>query len=157
MDRIEKLESDVQNYLCSRRIFRTVEVVVSLIFVVVLVALDNSILSIIACVACAILVPECFLAIRRNDVKIAIKNEKLIAEKEMEFYSFIKTQCEKFRNEFILKGSEKFVSDECKELVWKEEMGIGWLSTKIKEYEAKCNEAEETIKDLALIKRLVVF
>ena len=86
-----------------------------------------------------------------------IKDENLIAKKEIEFYSWIKSEFEKMRDEFISQGSMKFVSDECKKLVWKEEMGTGWLSVKVYESESKCDDARQTIEQLKSLKRLVIF
>lgn len=157
MERIEKLEQDVKSYLCSRKVFRILEILTSVIFIVLLIVLDNGVLNIIACICGVILIPECFLAIRRTETKMAIKNEKLVAKNELEFYSAMKAECEKIRNEFISKGSEKSVPDECKELVWKEEIGIGWLSLKMKNFESKCDEARQTMEQLESIKRLVIF
>lgn len=157
MDRIENLEQDVKKYLCSRKVFRIIEMLTSVILVVVLIALDNELLNIIACIGGVIIISELFLGIQRWEIKDSIKNEDMLAKKDLEFYSEMKGECEKIRNEFISKGSEKFVSDECKELVWKEEMGIGWLSLKMKNFESKCKEVKQIIEELKSIKRLVIF
>lgn len=155
---IKRLKLDVLKYLRLRKIFRAIEAIVSLIIIVVLLIIGEKVVNIVACIGGILIIPESFLAITRHEIKMAINDENLIMKKELEFYSEMKIEFEKIRNEFISQGSKKIISDECKRLVWKEEMGIGWLSTKIKEFEKKCSEAEQIIKNLKSIKkRLVVF
>ena len=158
MKGINKLELEAQKYRRLRKVFRVLEAVsIAALIIVFVYCASNPLLSIIGCLAAVVIVPESFLTANRSTLKASIRDEKLICERELEFYSAIKTECEKFRNEFISMGSEKFISDECNELVWKEEMGIGWLSTKIKEFESKYNEAQEITEKLESIKGLVTF
>lgn len=158
MERIEKLELEAQKYHRLRMIFRAFEAIAIVALIIVFVyCAGDPFLDIIGCLAAVVIAPESFLALNRSTLKASIRDEKLICERDLSFYSAIKTECEKLRNEFISKGSKKFISDECKELVWKEEMGIGWLSTKIKEFEYKCNEAKRITETLESIKELVTF
>ena len=158
MKGIKKLELEAQKYRRLRKVFRVLEAVsIAALIIVFVYCAGDPLLDIIGCLAAVVIIPESFLAVSRSTLKASIRDEKLICERELEFYSAIKTECEKFRNEFISMGSEKFISDECNELVWKEEMGIGWLSTKIKEFESKCNEAKEITEKLESIKGLVTF
>lgn len=154
---IKKLKLDVLKYLRLRKIFRAIEAIVSLIIIVILLIIGEKVINIMACIGGILVIPESFLAITRYEIKMAINDENLIMKKELEFYSEMKIEFEKIRNEFISQGSKKFVSDECKELIWKEEMGIGWFSLKIKDSESKCNEASQIIEKLKSIKRLVIF
>lgn len=157
MERIEKLEIEIRKYRRLRMIFRTLEAVsIAALIIVFVYSASNSLLDIIGCLAAALIVPESFLAVLRYVIKTSIRDEKLICERELEFYSAMRTECEEIRNDFISKGSENFISDEAKQLVWKEEIGIGWLSNKLKEFETRCKEAEKIIKDLAFMKRLVI-
>jgi hypothetical protein len=158
MEIIEKLKLDVRKYLHLRKIFRTIEFVcLAALFIVFLFSGGTDLIEIIGCFAAVSITLESLLAVQRNGIEITIRNGNLIANDDLEFYSKMKTEFEKFRQEFISKGSEKFISDGCQLLVIKEETGTGWLSMKIKEFEDKCNKAEQMIKNLKSIKRLVVF
>ena len=159
MDRIKKLELDVQKYLCLRKVLRSIELILlAALFVAFYFSNEVKLFEIIGCIVAILFAPEAFLSVYRKELRKAIKDENLIAEKELEFCSKMKTEFEKIKNDFITQGSKKFVSDECKQLVWKEEIGTGWLSIKIKEYENKCNEAQRIIRNLESIKkRLVIF
>ena len=158
MERIEKLELEAQKYRRLRKVFRVLEAVsIAALIIVFVYCAGDSLFTIIGCLAAVVIVPESFLAARRSIIRMSIRVEKLISEQDFRFNSVMKSECEVFRNEFISMGSEKFISDECNELVWKEEMGIGWLSTKLKEFESRCKEAKQTIERLESIKRLVIF
>lgn len=118
---------------------------------------DNTI-EILGCVVAVLIIPESFLLICRIGIRSSIKDRNLLANANLRFYMEMKADFEEIRNDFITQGSKKIISDKCKQLVWKEEMGIGWLSTKIKEFGEKCDEAEQIIKKLESIKkRLVIF
>jgi hypothetical protein len=159
MEVIKKLELELQKYLRLRKASHMFEFVcLAAIFIVFLYSGGGKVIEIISCVAAVIIVPESFLLTRRTILKTSIRDRKLLANNELDFYTEMKAEFEKIRNEFITQGSKNFVSDECKQLVWKEEMGTGWLSFKIKECEEKCNEAKQTIESLESIKkRLVIF
>ena len=62
-------------------------------------------------------------------------------------------------NEKIENGEANiYTAEEFKKLIWKEKNGIGWFSTTIKEFEKKCEEAQQVMKSLESIKkRLVIF
>ena len=157
MKRIESLKLNVEKYLRAIKIFRIGEAIVSLIVVVLFIKFCENIPYVFIGVAAVVIPVESFLAATRSEINIRIENEHLIVEKELGFYSEMKSEFEKFKNEFILKGSKDYISEECQELVWKEEMGIGWLSLKIKELETKCDEAQQNMKQLSSLKRLVIF
>jgi len=69
----------------------------------------------------------------------------------------MKAEFEDVRNDFITRGTAKFVSEDVRQLIWKEKRGTGWLSTKVKEFESKCEEARQSIDELKSLKRLVIF
>ena len=159
MESIKNLELELQKYLRLRKIFNVFEYVcLAAIFIVFLYSGGDNAIEIFGCVASVVIVPESFLLVRRCKIKASIKNENLLANRNLDFNIGMKAEFEKIRSEFIVQGSKKIISDECKQLVWKEEMGIGWLSTKINEFEKRCNEAQQIMKSLESIKkRLVVF
>jgi len=159
MEVIEKLKLKLQEYLRSRKIFRAIEFAyLAVLLIVFLFSGSGNLTGIIGCFAAVLIVLESLLAAHRNVIKIMIRDGDLVAKNDLEFYSKMKTEFEIFRKEFISKGSEKFVSDGCQLLVMKEEVGSGWLSTKIKEFEKRCNEAQQIIESLESIKkRLVIF
>ena len=158
MKRIEKLKLEVRKYRRLRRIFRAVEAVsIAALIIVFVYCAGDSLLSTIGCLAAVVIIPESLLAIGRSTLKASIRTEKLMCERELESYNIMKAEYEKIRDEFISKGLEKSVPDECKELVRKEEMGIGWLSLKVKNFESKCKEEKQIIENLESIKRLVIF
>lgn len=159
MEEIKELELEIQKYLRLRKIFHMFEFVcLAAIFIVFLYSGGDNAIEIFGCVASVVIVPESFLLVRRFEIKLSIKSRKHLANIDSDFYIGMKTEFEKIRNDFIFQSSENFISDECKQLVWKEEMGIGWLSTKIKEFEEKCDEAQQIMKSLESIKkRLVIF
>ena len=156
---IKKMELELKKYLRLRKIFSMFEFIcLSALFIVFLFSGGDKVTEIFGCVAAVLIVPESFLSVRRNAIKSTIRDKTLLTKRDLEFYSDMKLECEKIRNEFLAQGSEKFISDECKQLVWKEEMGTGWLSTKIKEFDKKCDDAEQIMKSLESIKkRLVIF
>lgn len=159
MEVIEKLELELQKYLRLRRIFHVFEFVcLAAIFIVFLYSGGDKIGEIIGCVAAVMIVPESFLSVRRSEIKASIKNENLLANAELDFCSKMKAEFEKIKGEIISLGADKSDVEEFRQLIWKEEMGIGWLSTKIKEFEKRCDEARQIMKSLESIKkRLVIF
>ena len=159
MEVIKKLELELQKYLRLRKIFHMFEFVcLAAIFIVFLYSGGDKAIEIFGCVAGVLIVPESFLLVRRNVIKSTIRDKVLLTKRDLEFYFDMKLECEKIKNEFLTQGSKKFISDECKQLVWKEEMGIGWLSIKINEFEKKCDEAKQIMENLESIKkRLVIF
>ena len=159
MEVMKNLELELQKYLRLRKIFSVFEFVcLAALFIVFLYSDSDKVTEIFGCVAAVLIVPESFLLVRRNVIKSTIRDKVLLTKRDLEFYSDMKLECEKIKNEFLTQGSKKFISDECKQLVWKEEMGIGWLSTKIKEFEKRCDEAQQIMKSLDSIKkRLVIF
>ena len=158
MNNLEKLNCDVQKYLRLRKIFRAVETSVSLIAIIILLNFDTDYRNIFVCVATILIVPESFLSVKRNEIKTSIKDEKLKANTELDLFSKMKSEFKNMKNDFITQGSKKSVSDECKQLVWKEEMGICWLSTKINEFEKECDKAQQVLENLKSIEeRLVIF
>jgi len=159
MEVMKNLELELQKYLRLRKIFSVFEFVcLAALFIVFLYSGSDKVTEIFGCVAAVLIVPKSFLLVRRNVIKSTIRDKVLLTKRDLEFYSDMKLECEKIKNEFLTQGSKKFISDECKQLVWKEEMGIGWLSTKIKEFEKKCDKAQQIMKSLESIKkRLVIF
>ena len=159
MEVMKNLELELQKYLRLRKIFHVFEFVcLAALFIVFLYSGSNKVTEIFGCVAAVLIVPESFLLVRRNVIKSTIRDKVLLTKRDLEFYSDMKLECEKIKNEFLTQGSKKFISDECKQLVWKEEMGIGWLSIKINEFEKKCDEARQILENLESIKkRLVIF
>jgi hypothetical protein len=156
---MKNLELELQKYLRLRKIFSVFEFVcLAALFIVFLYSGSDNVIEIFGCVAAVLIVPESFLLVRRNVIKSTIRDKVLLTKRDLEFYSDMKLECEKIKNEFLTQGSKKFISDECKQLVWKEEMGIGWLSIKINEFEKKCDEARQILENLESIKkRLVIF
>jgi hypothetical protein len=159
MEVMKNLELELQKYLRLRKIFSVFEFVcLAALFIVFLYSGSDKVTEIFGCVAAVLIVPESFLLVRRNVIKSTIRDKVLLTKRDLEFYSDMKLECEKIKNEFLTQGSKKFTSDECKQLVWKEEMGIGWLSIKINEFEKKCDEAKQIMGNLESIKkRLVIF
>ena len=159
MEVIKELELDLQKYLRLRKIFYMFEFVCLVaLFIVFLYSGGDNPLEILGCVVAVLIIPESFLLICRIRIRSSIKDRNLLANANLRFYMEMKTDFEEIRNDFITQGSKKIISDECKQLVWKEEMGIGWLSTKINEFEKRCNEAQQIMKSLESIKkRLVIF
>lgn len=159
MEVIEKLELELQKYLRLRRIFHMFEFVcLAAIFIVFLYSGGDKIGEIIGCVAAVLIIPESFLSVRRSEVKASIKNENLLANAELDFCAKMKAEFEKIKGEIISLGIHESDAEEFKQLIWKEEMGTGWLSTKIKEFEKECDKAQQIMKDLESIKkRLVIF
>lgn len=159
MEVIEKMELELQKYLRLRRIFHMFEFVcLAAIFIVFLYSGGDKIGEIIGCVAAVLIIPESFLSVRRSEVKASIKNENLLANAELDFCAKMKAEFEKIKGEIISLGIHESDAEEFKQLIWKEEMGTGWLSTKIKEFEKECDKAQQIMKDLESIKkRLVIF
>ena len=159
MEDLKNLELELQKYLRLRKIFHVFEFVcLAAIFIVFLYSGGDKVTEIFGCVVAVMIVPESFLSVRRSGIKASIKNEKLLADAEFNFYTGMKAEFEKMKNEIISLGAAKSDTEELKKLIWKEEMGIGWLSTKIKEFEKKCDEAQQVMKSLESIKkRLVIF
>jgi len=159
MEVIKKLELELQKYLRLRRIFHMFEFVcLAAIFIVFLYSGGDKIGEIIGCVAAVLIIPESFLSVRRSEVKASIKNENLLANAELDFCAKMKAEFEKIKGEIISLGIHESDAEEFKQLIWKEEMGTGWLSTKIKEFEKECDKAQQIMKDLESIKkRLVIF
>ena len=159
MEVIEKLELELQKYLRLRKIFSMFEFVcLAAIFIVFLYSGGDKAIELFGCVAAVVIVPESFLSVRRSEVKASIRNENLLANAELDFCSKMKAEFEKIKGEIISLGTHESDAEEFKQLIWKEEMGTGWLSTKIKEFEKKCEEAQQVMKSLESIKkRLVIF
>ena len=159
MNDFERLNSDAKKYLRLRKIFREFEFVcLAAIFIVFLYSGGDKIGEIFCCVAAVLIIPESFLSVRRSEVKASIKNENLLANAELNFCSKMKAEFEKIKDEIISLGKDKSDTENFNQLIWKEEMGIGWLSTKIKGFEKRCDEAQQIMKSLESIKkRLVVF
>ncbi len=153
------MKSKIREYLCLRKIFSVLEFVcLAALFIVFVYSGGDNAVEILVCVVAVLIIPESFLSIHRNAIKSTIRDKVLLTKRDLEFYSDMKLECEKIKNEFLAQGSKKFISDECKQLVWKEEMGIGWLSIKINEFEKKCDEARQILENLESIKkRLVIF
>ena len=156
---IKKLELELQKYLRLRKIFHMFEFVcLAAIFIVFLYSGGDKAIEIFGCVVAVVIIPESFLSVRRSEIKSFIRNENLLANRNLDFYTGMKDEFEKIKNEIISLGADKSDVEEFKQLIWKEEMGIGWLSTKIKEFEKRCNEAKQIMKSLESIKkRLVIF
>ena len=158
MEVIKKLELELQKYLRLRKVFHMFEFIcLAAIFIVFLYSGSDKVTEIFGCIAAVLIVPESFLLVRRNVIKSTIRDKVLLTKRDLEFYSDMKLECEKIKNEFLTQGSKKFISDECKQLVWKEEMGIGWLSIKINEFKKKCDEAKQIMENLESIKKRLVF
>ena len=159
MNLVKDLELKLQKYLYLRKIFHMFEFIcLAAIFIVFLYSGGDNVTEIFGCVAAVMIVPESFLLTRRTLLKTSIKDRKLLANSELDFYTKMEAGFEKIRNDFIIQGSKKFVSDEYKQLIWEEKMGLGWLSTKIKECKEKCDEAKQIMENLESIKkRLVIF
>lgn len=152
------LKSKIRKYIFQRKVFRAIEALASITLVIMLISLGEKLGNVVLCLLEVLLVPEAFLLVHRSEIRFLIRNKKKIAKKDFEFYSSMKSEYEQMKDELISLGSKKIISDECRQLVWKEEMGIGWLSTKIKEFQKKCDETEQIIKNLESIKkRLVIF
>ena len=159
MEAIRKLELELQKYLRLRKIFHVFEFVcLAALFIVFLYSGSNNVNEILGCIAAVIVVPESFLSVHRIGIKASIKNENLLANAELNFYTKMKAEFEKIKNDIISLGKDKSDAEEIKKLIWREEMGIGWLSTKIKEFEKECDKAHQIMKSLESIKkRLVIF
>ena len=159
MEVIEKLELELQKYLRLRKIFYMFEFVCLLaLFIMLLFSDDNKAGEIFGYVAAVLIVPESFLFVRRSEVKASIKNENLLANAELNFCSKMKAEFEKIKGDIISLGKGKSNTEKSNQLIWKEEMGMGWLSTKIKGFEKRCDEAQQIMKNLESIKeRLVIF
>lgn len=159
MEVIEKLELELQKYLRLRRIFHMFEFVcLAAIFIVFLFSGVDKVFEISCCVVAVLIVPESFLLLRRSEFKIFIRNEKLLVNTELKFYTWMKTEFEKIKGDIISLGTHKSDAEEFKQIVQRETMGTGWLSTKIKEFEKECDKAQQIMKSLESIKkRLVVF
>ena len=159
MEVIKKLELELQKYLRLRKVFHMFEFVcLAALFIVFLYSGGDKIGEIIGCVAAVLIIPESFLSVRRSEVKASIKNENLLANAELDFCAKMKAEFEKIKGEIISLGTHESDAEEFKQLIWKEEMGTGWLSTKIKEFEKECDKAQQIMKDLESIKkRLVIF
>ena len=156
---IKKLELELQKYLRLRKIFHMFEFVcLAAIFIVFLYSGGDKAIEIFGCVVAVVIIPESFLSVRRSEIKSSIRNENLLANRNLDFYTGMKDEFEKIKNEIISLGADKSDVEKFKQLIWKEEMGIGWLSTKIKEFEKKCDKAQQIMKSLESIKkRLVIF
>ena len=159
MEVMKNLELELQKYLRLRKIFSVFEFVcLAALFIVFLYSGGDKIGEIIGCVAAVLIIPESFLSVRRSEIKASIKNENLLANAELDFCSKMKAEFEKIKGEIISLGTHESDAEEFKQLIWKEEMGIGWLSTKIKEFEKECDKAQQIMRDLESIKkRLVIF
>lgn len=158
MKRLKKFESDFQKYLRLRKVLRIIEAIALLVVISFLLVSGDGIKGIIACSCAILIVPESFLAVYRSGLKGAIKNHILLAEEDIKFYSEMKSEFEKMKAEIIALGKNKSDTEELKQLIWKEEMGTGWLSIKIKKFGKECNEAQQIIEYLEPIrKRLVIF
>lgn len=126
MEVMKKLELELEKYLRLRKIFNVFEFVcLAALFIVFVYSGGDNALEILFCVVVVLIVPESFLLARRSEIKSLIKCKNLLANADLNFYKEIKTEFERIRNDFVNQGSKKFISDECKQLVWKEEMGIG--------------------------------
>jgi hypothetical protein len=158
MKLVKNLKLELKKYLLLRKILRIFEAVAVFILFIAFYFSRKTSNEIKGCIGAVLVVPESFLLVKRNEIKTSIRIEKSLANAELDFYTAMKTEFEKMKNDFITQGSKKFVSDECKQLIWKEEMGTGWLSIKVKEFEKKCDENKQIMENLESIKkRLVIF
>jgi septal ring factor EnvC (AmiA/AmiB activator) len=159
MEILKNFELDFQKYLRLRKVLRSIELVcLAGLLIVFLYSGFDKVAEIFGCVAAVLIVPELYLTVYRCGLKDTIKKYKLLAEKHIKFYSGMKTEFEKMKNEIISLGKDKSDTEELNQLIQKEKKGTGWLSTKIKEFEKECNEAKQAIKSLESIKkRLVIF
>lgn len=159
MEVIKKLELELQKYLRLRKVFHMFEFVcLAAIFIVFLYSGFDKVAEIFGCVAAVLIVPESFLSVRRSEIKASIRRNDLLANSNLGFYTGMKTEFKKIKNEIISLGPGKSDNKKFNQLIWKEEIGIGWLSTKLKEFEKECDEAKQIIESLESIKkRLVIF
>lgn len=159
MEILKNFELDFQKYLRLRKVLRSIELVcLAGLLILFLCSGNNKISDIFSCVAAVLIIPESYLAVYRCGLKETIKKYKLLAEKHIKFYSGMRTEFEKMKNEIISLGKDKSDTEEFNQLIRKEKMNTGWLSTKIKEFEKECNDAQQTIESLESIKkRLVIF
>lgn len=159
MEVIEKLELELQKYLRLRRIFHMFEFVcLAAIFIVFLFSGGGNVAEIFGCIAAVMIIPESFLSVRRSEIKTSIKNEKMLANAELKSCTERKADFEKIKSEIISLGTHKSSAEEFKQFILKETIGTVWLSTKINEFEEKCDEAKQIMESLESIKkRLVIF
>ena len=154
MERVENLELGVRKYRRLRMVFRAFEAVaVAALIIVFVYFAGDPLLDIIGCLAAVVIVPESFLAANRGILRASIRDEKMLLERDLEWYSFLKGEAGRFRDELIALGSKDCKTEECREVIQKEEMGTGWLSQQMKKYD----ETKEAIEKLESIKGLVTF
>jgi len=157
MEVIEKLELELQKYLRLRRIFHVFEFIcLAAIFIVFLFSGGGNVAEIFGCIAAVMIIPESFLSVRRSEIKTSIKNEKILADAELKSCTERKADFEKIKSEIISLSTDK--SDTEEQFVQKKTIGTEWLSTKINEFEEKCDEAKQIMESLESIKkRLLIF
>ena len=154
MERIEKLKLEALKYRRLRKVFRVLEAVAIVALIIVFVyCAGDALLGIIGCLAAVVIVPESFLTANRSTLKTSIRDEKMLLERDLEWYSWLKDEAGRFRDELIALGSKDCRTEECREVIQKEEMEIGWLSQQMKKYD----ETKEAIEKLESIKGLVTF
>ncbi len=154
MERVEKLELGVRKYRRLRTVFRAFEAVaIAALIIVFVYCAGDPLLDIIGCLAAVVIIPESFLAVSRSTLKTSIRDEKMLLERDLEWYSWLKDEAGRFRDELIALGSKDCRTEECREVIQKEEMGTGWLSQQMKKYD----ETKEAIEKLESIKGLVTF
>ena len=154
MERVENLELGVRKYRRLRMVFRAFEAVaIAALIIVFVYCAGDALLGIIGCLAAVVIVPESFLTANRSTLKTSIRDEKMLLERDLEWYSWLKDEAGRFRDELIALGSKDCRTEECREVIQKEEMGIGWLSQQMKKYD----ETKEAIEKLESIKGLVMF
>ena len=154
MEKIEKLELNARKYRRLRMIFRAFEAVsIAALMIVFLYCAGDPLLDIIGCLAAVVIVPESFLAVSRNTLKTSIRNEMMLLERDLEWYSWLKGEAGRFRDELIALDSKDCSTEKYREIIQKEEMETGWLSQQMKKYD----ETKEAIEKLESIKGLVSF
>ena len=154
MKKIEKLELNARKYRRLRMIFRAFEAIsIAALMIVFLYCAGDPLLDIIGCLAAVVIVPESFLAVSRSTLKTSIRNEMMLLERDLEWYSWLKGEAGRFRDELIALGSKDCSTEKYREIIQKEEMETGWLSQQMKKYD----ETKEAIEKLESIKGLVSF
>jgi hypothetical protein len=154
MERVKKLELGVRKYRRLRMVFRAFEAVaIAALIIVFVYCAGDPLLDIIGCLAAVVIIPESFLAVSRSTLKASIRDEKMLLERDLEWYSWLKGEAGRSRDELLALGSKDCETEECREVIQKEEMGTGWLSQQMKKYD----ETKEAIEKLESIKGLVTF
>ena len=97
MERVENLELGVQKYRRLRMVFRAFEAVaVAALIIVFVYCAGNPLLDIIGWLAAVLIIPESFLAVSRSTLKASIRDEKMLLERDLEWYSWLKGEAGRF-------------------------------------------------------------